>query len=436
MASLNERSGYVRAGLASALLYLILIPEQFNLSIQGAYLSPFRIFLICMFPYMLAQVLKPTFRPVWADLLVILGLAWIYLATYFSSGASLEDALIIGTAHLVDIGLAYFFARITIRTPKDLRFFLILVAPGIIFTGAMVLIEAVSHRRTVQAVSSALTGKPMYARTDARFGFMRGTASFPHPILAGIFLASFFPLYLMAGLRGWPKFLGIVGSGLGAFTMSSAALLGLVVGGALRAYDWLTRQIANLSWRLFLLLSGVLYVLVELSSNTGFYGLLVRYVSLNSATAYNRILIWRYGTENVKEHPWFGIGYSDWDRPQWMHSDSFDWFWLILALRFGIPVAILLLGATLLAIGYVALKSREFAAVDARLLRGVAISLGVFALGLNSVSLWMNSLAWFYMLIGMSVTLGISTPTRPSYPASRPGGPAMAVRQNAPRKPA
>ncbi|MEE4207780.1 MAG: hypothetical protein V2I43_00755 [Parvularcula sp.] len=401
-----------RTGLAAALLYLLLIPEQFNFSIQGIYLSPFRIFLICTFPYILANALKPGFRFVWPDLLIALGLFWIFLATYLNSGGQIVPSLIVGTSHVVDMGLAYFFARVTIRTPKDLRYFLVFIAPGVLVTGVLVMIEAFTHRRTIQALSQAITGNPMYARTDARLGFMRGTASFPHPILAGIFLASLFPLYLMAGLRGWPKIVGVIGSGLGAFTMSSAAMLGLVVGGFLRVYDWLTERIANLTWRLFFLFAAMSYFVIENTSNTGFYGLLVRYASLNSASAYNRILIWRYGTENVKNNPWFGIGYEDWDRPAWMHSGSFDFFWLILSLRFGIPNMVFMLGATLVALFMLMRRTRSLPPTDARLIRGLAISLGVFALGLNSVSLWLSTLAWFFMLIGMSVSLGASTPGR------------------------
>jgi O-antigen ligase len=244
-------------------------------------------------------------------------------------------------------------------------------------------------------------------------GLLRGVGPFAHPIHAGIFLGSFLPLYLLSGLRGWPKVLGVVASIGGAFSMSSAAMLALVVGGALCIYNWLTDRIANLTWRLFLFFTGLLYVGVELTSNSGFYTLLVRYASLNTGSAYNRILIWQYGTENIARHPWFGIGYGDWDRPDWMYSGSFDHFWLIMALRWGIPEALLLLAATIIAVTMLAFRSARIPSVDGRLLRGVAISLAVFALGVNSVSLWLNTLVWFFMLVGMAVSLGSTAQTPP-----------------------
>ena len=53
----------------------------------------------------------------------------------------------------------------------------------------------------------------------------------------------------------------------------------------------------------------------------------------------------------------------------------------------------------------VAMRSRSLPHVDARLLRAVAISLTVFALGAISVSLWLSVLVWFFMLLGIAVSL-------------------------------
>ncbi len=391
--------------LAAVLVYLLLIPQQFNITLGGIYLSAFRVFLLGGSLYVLSNALQKNLRFAWPDLMVILAVAWIWLASYMSSGSVLT-ALEMGGSHTVDMGLAYFFARATIRTPTDLRRLLVLITPGIFIIGSVIAAEALGRAYILQPIASALTGQPMPINYEIRMGLLRGTASFPHPILAGIVMASFLPIFLMSGLRGWPKILGVIAGGFGVFSMSSAAMLGVVVGGGLVAYDWLTERIANVTWRLFMIIVIVLYVSVELTSNSGFYGLLIKYASLNTGSAYNRILIWDFGVENVAQHPWFGIGYADWDRPKWMHWGSFDHFWLISALRFGIPSAFFLLAATLIALVMVVTRSRDLPLHDARLLRGIAISLAVFALGLNSVTLWMGALVWFFMLIGITVSLG------------------------------
>lgn len=419
-----DRAAKTRVWIAAALLYLLLLPNQFNPTIAEVYLSPFRIFLLVGSLYLLADIARQNLRFVLPDLLIVVAMAWIFLASYMSSG-SLGTSLIMGGSHTVDIGLAYFLARSTIRTPTDLRRFLVLIAPGIGFVGGIVALESVSHTLIVQRLAGAITGMPIPPILEVRMGLMRGMGPFPHPILAGIFLGSFLPIYALSSLRGWPRILGVFSSVGGVLSMSSAAMLAVVVGGILIVYDWLSERIRNLSWQMFLLFAGILYITVELVSKSGFYSILIRYASLNTATAYNRVLIWEFGTENIEKNPWFGIGYSDWDRPDWMHSGSFDHFWLIMALRFGIPTSFLLLGATLSGIISAALATRRLPGKDARLLRGIAISLAVFALGVNSVSLWMTTLAWFFMLLGIAVSLG-SAQALPQPPRPSPTSPILA----------
>lgn len=391
--------------VAVGLLYLLLLPEQLSLNLGGLFMPLYRFYIIAAVLYLLFAGLRGKYLFAWPDLFMVLAAAWVWLASYMTSN-SVVDAAVQGGAHTVDMAVAYLLARVTIRTPRDLRIFLVLIAPGIGLMSAIVMQEALTHVQILQPWAASLTGRPVNTGYEIRLGFLRGAAGFPHPILAGIFLASFLPIYLMSGLRGWPRIVGVLASLGGFFSLSSAALLGLLAGGALRAYDWLTERVANLNWRMFLLFSGAFYAIVELLTNTGFYGILIRYASLNTASASNRLLIWRFGTENISRHPWFGIGYDDWDRPSWMHWDSFDHFWLIMSLRFGIPETALLLLATLVGLVMITAKSRFMNSADARLMRGVAIAVAVFALGLNSVSIWLSALVWYCMLLGVTVSLG------------------------------
>ncbi|MEE4200896.1 O-antigen ligase family protein [Erythrobacter sp.] len=414
--------------ILAVLVYLIFIPGQFSVTLFSIFLTPLRVFILVLSPFILREVVRGRLRFTTPDFCLIVVAGWIALASYMNSG-ELEKAFQQGGSHLVDITLAYFIARVCIKTPRDLRLLLILTAPGVLIQGLIVFQEAVTHQRLLQPFATSLTGSVNPLRDEARLGLMRGAASFPHPILAGIFLASLLPIYLLSGLRSWPKWAGIIAAICAFFTMSSAALLGLIFGAILAAYDWLTEQIRNVTWQLLLAFGAVVYFVIEMLSNTGFYGLLVRYASLNTASAYNRVLIWRFGTDNIAEHPWFGIGYDDWVRPSWMHSDSFDHFWLIMALRFGIPASLLLIIALLVALVMVARSSLFANPVDARLLRGVAISLGVFALGVNSVSMWQGILVWFFVLFGVAVSLGVyrPSPDRSMVRATPPRAAAPAV---------
>ena len=86
---------------------------------------------------------------------------------------------------------------------------------------------------------------------------------------------------------------------------------------------------------------------------------LISYITFSTSTAYNRILIWRYGTDDVMGSPLFGIGLNDWSRPIWMGS-SVDNFWLLWAMRYGL-VGFLLLAIPILLILYKVIR-RDFSA--------------------------------------------------------------------------
>jgi hypothetical protein len=403
--------------LAVALGYLLLLPPQLNLVIGTTVLPPYRFLLIPGAVYMIASGLRGAIRIGWVDVLIILASAWVSLALFMTTPAG--DAFTAAIAQTTDIALAYFFGRFTLRSLRDLRLFLVLMAPGLALIAATMVLEAVSHRLIIQDIFGRLTGRGTNFRvSDPRFGLFRAFGPFPHPILAGIFLSSFLPLYFLSGLRGWPKYMGIFAAFCSFFSVSSAALLGLVVGGALMIYGWLSERIANLTWRLFFLASAIFVFVAELATGAGSFGLIMRFASLNSVSSYNRVLIWEFGTRSVAKHPWFGIGYAEWERPAWM-STSMDHFWLLVAVRFGIIPSVLLAIAAILAVLLLMRAAMVTNGTDKRTYQGVAISLGVFALGVISVALWLSAHIWFFMLIGISVSIAAAGQAR-AIPARLP----------------
>jgi len=110
------------------------------------------------------------------------------------------------------------------------------------------------------------------------------------------------------------------------------------------------------------------------------------------------LLIWQYGSASVAQHPWFGIGFGEWVRPHWMGS-SVDNFWLLIAIRHGIPAAALIFLACVAVIGRTAFTSRLPQDVqDYR--TGYLISLIVFMLVGCTVHFWAAVFAWFLFLLG------------------------------------
>ena len=111
-------------------------------------------------------------------------------------------------------------------------------------------------------------------------------------------------------------------------------------------WEVLTRGI-RARWRLLSLGCVLAYFSIDLLSNRTPFHVIVTYLTFNVQTGYNRILIWQYGSAEVLRHPIFGIGLGDWERPAWM-SSSMDNFWLVIAVRYGLPAFILICRAVIL----------------------------------------------------------------------------------------
>lgn len=396
-------AGVTPVYLAVALVYLLLLPPQFNMSVGGSILPPYRLFLIVMLPFVVAQFIRERFRFTWPDFFVLAATAWMSFAMFMTS--TQDEAITSTVANFTDVTTAYFFAKATLKSTRDLRMLLILALPGLVFVALTMVVESLTNSLVIQGLASQITGRPTAYNSSPRFGLMRATGPFPHPILAGIFLTSFLPLYLMAGFKPWPKIMGAFAGFCTFFTVSSAGLLGLSATALVLIYSWLTKRIANLTWSLFFFGMAVFIFVAELGTKSGTFSLFVRFASFNSLSAYNRVLIWRYGSQNAADNPWFGIGYADWERPAWMRSDSMDNYWLIQAVRFGIPASALIALATFAAVVLLIRKSTRSTAAEAECQRAVIISVAIYALGMISVSLWLSAQVWFYVLLGLAVSL-------------------------------
>lgn len=392
--------------LAVALGYILLLPSPIRIDIAGSPLPPYRFLLIPAAFLVVKAFADRRLKLVLPDVFIIAASAWIVLAMFMNTGGL--GAVTASIANTVDMALAYFFARLVFQTPRDLRLFLILMAPGLAVIAAILVIESVTHRPFVQETFRSIFGGAQFKRLNIRLGLLRAMGPFPHPILAGIFMASFLPLYAMSGIRGWPRWVGLVASGASFFTLSSAALLALVMNTLLTGYNWLTERVSNLSWKMFLLAGASIGLLLEFGTENGLFNFLTRYVALDTATARYRLRIWDYGTKNVAENFWFGRGYADWDRPVWMVF-SVDHYWLQLAMQFGAVVPfIIAIGIAFAVIN--ASRASSFGPYDDRqLIRGAAISLAIFAFSVISVSIWLSSEVWFYMLAGICVSLSDRT---------------------------
>lgn len=401
MPSNSGRSDYP-VFMAAALVYTLLLPPQVSLHVVSSSIPAYRVLIIAYGLYVVGGAARGRLRICWPDTMVFFATGWICLSMFVTSAR--QDAIMASIAHILDIAVTYLFARLAIRELRHLRMLLVLLLPGVVMTGLAMITEAVLHRHIVQELFSSLTGGSVVYLSSPRFGLMRAQGPFPHPILAGIFMTTFLPLYALSDLKLKFRAAGSLAAMCSFFAVSSATLLGLGASLGALCYNWLTKRVTRVTWSLFFFAAGVLFFLAELGTRSGTFSLLVRYASLNSSSAFNRINIWRYGSKNVAEHPWFGIGYADWERPAWM-VQSMDNHWLLISVRFGLPASVAIGLATFLAVIMLMRKSLRSPPADADCERGVIIALLIYALGMISVALWLAVQVWFFILIAIAVSL-------------------------------
>jgi hypothetical protein len=124
-------------------------------------------------------------------------------------------------------------------------------------------------------------------------------------------------------------------------SMSSAPIAGIFFQSALLMWN---KVLGNFQgrWKLLWGIAFIGYLVIEFGSNQTPIQFYISHFTFEQQTGWYRIWIWNYGSASVGNHPLFGIGLSDWERPSWMGSDSVDNFWLLTAMRYGLPAFILL----------------------------------------------------------------------------------------------
>lgn len=178
---------------------------------------------------------------------------------------------------------------------------------------------------------------------------LRAQSVFGHPILFGTFcsIAGILLLFLIRKTSQKVFYVGACVVGC-IFSISSAAIMGLILGVALYGYD---RAMEQFPWRwkpLWLLLAGLACALYLLSNHP--VGWLVSHLTLDAGSGYFRISEWEHASFFISMSPFTGVEPAAWALDEWL-SDSLDTVWLVLALDFGIPTVIFVLLANLTACG-------------------------------------------------------------------------------------
>lgn len=361
--------------------FLLFSPEV-AVNAGGINLPSYRIALLMLaLPAVVMVIKRPEVRFHFIDVAVAIASFWIMLSFMLHYG--FQNGLVRGGGLFVDTALSYLVARASVARFDELRYLLMILLPGLMLAGSLLALESLSGRLLFRpayvslfgSVQSAVTegGSVTGLDTETRLGLMRAYGPFEHPILAGVFMASFLPLYYFSGLRSWPFWMGLAVTLTAIFSLSSGAFLCLFIALGAIGVNYLKRYLPQLSWWTVSAFTMLLVIVAHIASQNGIISVLSR-ITLTPHTADYRVAIWRYGWKTIENFPWFGIGYKSWERLSWMH-DSVDAHFLLLGMRHGVLVPLILAAAVIYGLIRLGSLSSALKPQDKQLAIGINISI-------------------------------------------------------------
>ncbi|MGO4706492.1 O-antigen ligase family protein [Microvirga sp. 2MCAF38] len=278
-----------------------------------------------------------------ADIALLLYSLWGALSLAVNHGFSL--ALQPSGILFIETAGPYFLARCYVRDADDYYNVISLLFKIVVVTLPFAIVESISNRNVLLELFSQVLPTPRDTNYDPRWGLRRVQGYFEHPILFGVVMSSILaPVYLVLGYRQ-SLLKRSVKTGIVAaatfLSMSAGPVTSITAQALLLTWN---RVLGNYKerWKLLWGMVLALYVFVELASNQSVPEFFMTHFSFDEGSAYYRVLIWRYGSTTVVNHPLFGVGMNEWERPDWMPA-SIDMYWLIHAIMYGLPAGLMMM---------------------------------------------------------------------------------------------
>ncbi len=391
-------------------IFTVVVPIGFDLGPLA--LTTLRMtLLIATVPLFFGLVSGRYGRTILTDWLFLAHILWGLLALAVNNpDRAIEQT---GSVGIEFIG-GYLLGRCLIRSREDfvalcrlvIWTVVLLILPLALFenlTGRAIGLELIRNLPVLDA--------PAKVRPDPRMGFFRAQTLFAHAIHSGLYcsiamslcwvsLRSTLSVSQRLSLTPW-LFLATLTS------LSSGALLALVLQLGLITWQSALKTV-RARWWILVGLFVLGYVVVDLLSSRTPLEVFMSYATFSSHNAYWRSIIFDWGLDNVTGNaergippaPFFGIGLNDWIRPPYMYSGSMDNFWLVIAVRYGLPGFLLLAAGYLLGLGRVVRRNFESDPVLNNLRTGWVFTFMGLTFTLCTVHVWGNIYSFVFFLFG------------------------------------
>lgn len=404
-----------------AILYLVSVVTPIMFNIGPLVLSGLRLYLVLLIIPLLFQLFSGRFGRVSAiDLLFMLHVAW--MLPVFAVNNPSQAVTQVGSLGAEFLG-GYLVGRAYIRTPEAFAalcrwviFLVLCTTPFAILetqTGRPIIMDMIDKLPGIRSVSDV--GNP------PRMGLERAQVVFTHPIHYGLFCSVAFSLAFVAlkdqtstAKRYVTSFIVLV---TGFLSLSSGSLLAMML--QLFLIIWAT-MFDSMRWRWWLLLglACTAYIVIDILSNRSPVTAVLSRLAFSTHNLYWRVTIFEWGMKNVWANPIFGIGLNDWVRPHYMHSGSMDNFWLVMAVRYGIPGFLLLVSGYVIGIFRVMWRNFDADPVLLNFRRAWVFTFLGLSFTLSTVHVWINLYSFVFFLFGAGMWFITATPKMDDAPIS------------------
>jgi hypothetical protein len=404
-----------------AFLIAVMLPVGFNLGPIA--LDILRSVLLMVIVPLFLQLLRGAAgKLLLVDYLLFAHVAWMALSLIVYDPAMAVEPVGILTIEFLG---AYLVGRVCIRTKAQFIQLSKWIAALVLVTLPFAILESQTGRPIILDAIRSIPGVRSHADVyhPPRMGLLRAQVVFIHPIHYGLFCSVALPL-VFVGLRdiisNTQRVLvtGLVG--LCCFlSLSSGAVLAVLFQIFLIVWAYLMRNVER-RWFYLSLLMVFCYVVVDLISNRTPLQVFLSYATFSSHTAYWRSIIFEWGVMNVfgsaeygiVGRPIFGLGFDDWVRPSFMVSGSMDNYWLVIAVRFGLPALVFLGAATIWTLWRVGRRDLDADPVLVSLRRAWVFLFIGLSFTLATVHIWGTMYSYVSFLFGAGIWLLSATPAR------------------------
>jgi hypothetical protein len=389
-----------------ALLALsIILPEELSFYIFGLRLTPTRLLLIVITPLLVGRLSRLVsarrYHLVLPDVFVALSGFWMIFAAANLSGFA--DALNHAGPIALEFCVSYMATRVLLSESGQALKFVSLLCWLLAAVGLLAALDSLAGHFVIHDLASTLTGYHKSWQVDYRFGLLRATGPFEHPIFLGMLSA--IGLVIASYVDIGSRLFVIAGCACGAiFAFSSGPFECILISVALLMYNRFLPS-WSFKWNFLIGIFAAVLIAIHLTGRSPL-AFLFQNLIYDPSSGYYRYWTWTMVSAAVEQSPWIGLGFGPF--PDYMQiNHTIDALWLVLALNFGLPgaffVALAMITATRLPV-----CSSQMSLSSAEEKLGLLLGITIFVLILISCTADFWGSAWIITAVLMGVKVHLS----------------------------